>query len=65
MPEALINADITCPYCFSELTTSVDLSAGGQDYYEDCQVCCNPMQLVIHIDYEGELSSIDVQPGND
>ncbi len=64
MPQALTHTNITCPYCYSEFTTEVDVTAGSQDYYEDCQVCCNPIELYIEIDEDGEITRIDVQPGN-
>ncbi len=36
---------ICCPYCGETLTIVLDLSAGSQSYVEDCQVCCQPMQI--------------------
>lgn len=64
MSQALVDTTVTCPYCYSNFTTTVDVTAGSQEYYEDCQVCCNPLQLFIHIDADGEITRIDVQPGN-
>jgi hypothetical protein len=34
-----------CPYCGEPVDASVDCSAGDQDYYEDCPVCCRPMAI--------------------
>ncbi len=65
MPEALIFTHVTCPYCFSKSETTVDASAGSQVYYEDCQVCCAPMELSIHLNDDGELERIRVRRGND
>ena len=65
MPQALVHSDITCPYCFSSISTEIDVSAGNQDYYEDCQVCCAPMALGVHISDEGEVEAVEVSPGND
>ena len=64
MPQALVFCDITCPYCYSANSTEVDISAGSQDYVEDCQVCCAPMELFIHINDQGEVAGVDVKPGN-
>lgn len=64
MPQALLHSPITCPYCYSENSTEVDVSAGSQDYYEDCEVCCAPMALSVRVDDQGELKPIDVKPGN-
>lgn len=35
----------TCPYCWQEVSMLVDLSAGGQTYIEDCENCCNPIEI--------------------
>lgn len=32
--------DIECPYCGETISVLIDTSAGEQDYYEDCSVCC-------------------------
>jgi hypothetical protein len=45
--------DILCPYCGEVFTTTVDLSAGDQQYIEDCQVCCNPIVFSINMDMHG------------
>ena len=37
----------------------LDLSAGDQSYIEDCQVCCQPMQLSFAVD-AGRLRSLQV-----
>ncbi|MBI3774381.1 MAG: CPXCG motif-containing cysteine-rich protein [Gammaproteobacteria bacterium] len=47
---------IGCPYCGEQIEILIDVSAGDQDYIEDCQVCCKPINLSIHIDHEGDLS---------
>ena len=36
-----------CPYCWEEISMLVDLSQDYQNYIEDCEVCCNPIQLTI------------------
>jgi hypothetical protein len=38
-------ATITCPYCGELNEVLVDTSSGGQDYIEDCQVCCRPIEI--------------------
>jgi hypothetical protein len=44
-------AEFCCACCGEVNLTFVDLSAGGQQsYVEDCQVCCRPNVLCIHID---------------
>ncbi|MGM5469696.1 CPXCG motif-containing cysteine-rich protein [Flavobacteriaceae bacterium LMO-SS05] len=39
-----------CPYCWEEISMLVDYSQKHQNYIEDCEVCCNPIQLVISIE---------------
>jgi transposase-like protein len=48
--EALQNHDITCPYCGETNSLEIDCSSGSQDYIEDCQVCCRPINIFINID---------------
>ena len=38
----------------------VDLSAGAQSYVEDCQICCQPMQIAFDVDDE-ELVELRVE----
>ncbi|AUP78725.1 CPXCG motif-containing cysteine-rich protein [Flavivirga eckloniae] len=37
----------TCPYCWETISMLVDNSISKQSYIEDCEVCCNPIQLNI------------------
>ncbi|MFV0573329.1 MAG: CPXCG motif-containing cysteine-rich protein [Xanthomarina gelatinilytica] len=34
-----------CPYCWETLSMLLDTSQSQQDYVEDCEVCCNPIQI--------------------
>jgi hypothetical protein len=49
---------ILCPYCWERYETEVDLSGGSFSYVEDCQVCCQPIQLSCEIDDDGRLGSV-------
>lgn len=50
----LIDAEFYCAYCGERNDTTVDPSAGdGQEYVEDCQVCCRPNRLWIELDEAG------------
>jgi hypothetical protein len=51
---------ILCPYCWERYEIEVDLSAGSFSHVEDCQVCCQPIQLSCDVDDEGRL--IGVKP---
>ena len=44
---------IDCPYCGESYTTLVDASAGDQDYIEDCEVCCRPIEIHLEITVDG------------
>lgn len=44
-----------CPYCFEKISMLLDASVDDhQSYVEDCEVCCNPIQL----SYNAENSKI-------
>ena len=34
----------TCPYCWSRISMVLDASQ-SQSYIEDCEGCCNPIQI--------------------
>jgi len=60
MSDRLLLRRILCPFCAEPLQVQLDLSAGDQDYIEDCQVCCQPMRIRYAVD-NGGLLNIDVQ----
>ncbi len=34
-----------CPYCWKEVSILLDTSISNQTYIEDCEVCCNPIEI--------------------
>ena len=34
-----------CPYCWEEISMILDVSIPQQSYIEDCEVCCNPIEV--------------------
>ena len=34
-----------CPYCWESISMLLDTSVINQAYVEDCEVCCNPIQI--------------------
>lgn len=34
-----------CPYCDAQISMLVDCSASRQKYVEDCEVCCQPIEV--------------------
>lgn len=49
---------VECPYCGEPFTTTVDCSAGDQDYVEDCPVCCRPIDFSVALDATGRIGSL-------
>jgi len=54
------NVETYCPSCGEAIQLLVDCSIPDQDYIEDCQVCCRPIQITAQIDSEG-IPAITVQ----
>jgi len=44
-----------CPYCWEEISMLLDPSVSKQVYVEDCEVCCNPIEITAGFE-NGELS---------
>ena len=34
-----------CPYCGERISMVLDTSVKGQTYIEDCEVCCQPVEV--------------------
>ena len=41
---------VQCPYCWERFELLVDLSIESQDYIEDCEVFCRPIDFSIEVD---------------
>jgi hypothetical protein len=48
---------LDCPYCGESFETTADVSAGSQDYIEDCAVCCRPIEVHVEVE-DDELVSV-------
>ena len=59
MDESIVDKRIHCPFCAEAMDIVIDLSAGGQSYIEDCQVCCQPIQITFETG-QGELLTLSV-----
>ncbi len=55
----LEDVEVQCPYCGESFASVADCSAGDQTYIEDCQVCCQPIVFVLHIDHAGNMVSLE------
>jgi hypothetical protein len=51
---------VDCAFCGEPFVVEVDTTAGGeQSYFEDCPVCCRPMEIFVR-SRPGEVLSISV-----
>lgn len=49
-----------CPYCWEEISMVLDPSVTQQTYIEDCEVCCNPLE--VHVQFqEGTLALFEAK----
>ncbi|HYJ42092.1 MAG TPA: CPXCG motif-containing cysteine-rich protein [Steroidobacteraceae bacterium] len=55
---------VSCPYCGEEFETSVDASAGLCSYVEDCQVCCQPIEMELRVDENGAFAELLLRRGD-
>ena len=39
-----------CPYCWEQISMLIDVSQSQQTYIEDCEICCNPIQISVVIE---------------
>lgn len=49
-----------CPYCWEEISMLIDTSVSVQKYIEDCEVCCNPIEIFTQVE-DGEIMAFDAQ----
>lgn len=50
----------TCPHCWQTVVILLDLSAGDQTYVQDCEVCCNPIEIAYQVE-QGEIADFEVR----
>lgn len=49
---------IRCQYCNKIFAINIDPSAGIEQQFEyDCEFCCRPLVVTIHIDQHGKLEA--------
>ena len=39
-----------CPYCWEEISMLLDTSVRKQTYIEDCEICCNPIEIFVRFE---------------
>jgi hypothetical protein len=60
----LQDISILCPYCGEQIGILVDCSIPSQEYIEDCQVCCRPINLSVVVS-EGQQPVVSVRREDD
>jgi hypothetical protein len=51
--------ELQCPWCGEAYGSQIDLTDCSRCYIEDCQVCCQPIEVSLEVNDEGVL--LDVQ----
>ena len=46
---------VHCPYCGEIIELVIDCSIDQQNYIEDCEVCCCPIDVDVSIDFDGQV----------
>ncbi|MCG2460684.1 CPXCG motif-containing cysteine-rich protein [Flavobacteriaceae bacterium F89] len=49
-----------CPYCWEEISMLLDTSVPKQTYIEDCEVCCNPIEVTA-LFKDGDLAGFETR----
>ena len=44
-----------CPHCGETISVLLDVSVPDQEYIEDCEVCCRPIEISYQISSDGEI----------
>ncbi len=51
--------ELQCPYCGEVYGTPVDLTDSSRFYIEDCQICCQPIEVTLEVSDAGELIRVE------
>ena len=46
----MLEKEFTCPYCWENQSRLFDPSILNQNFIEDCEVCCNPIDFHITVE---------------
>ena len=56
MVDPLIETRVQCPYCWERFNLLIDTSVTPQEYVEDCEICCRPIDFIVDLDDHGQVS---------
>ena len=54
----MIEHFFTCPYCWEQISMLLESSDDMQNYIEDCEVCCQPIQIEYF--FKKEIKSFNI-----
>ncbi len=49
-----------CPYCAQQISMLLEELYGSQNYIEDCQVCCNPIDISYDL-IDGKIENLNAK----
>ena len=52
----LTEQSVGCPYCGETIDVLIDSSDAEQQYIEDCQVCCKPINFLVSESINGDVT---------
>ncbi|WP_297810492.1 CPXCG motif-containing cysteine-rich protein [uncultured Methylophaga sp.] len=55
---------IMCPYCGEYFSVVIDCSVADQQYIEDCEVCCRPIEFHVVVNGNDDYA-LTVQTENE
>jgi hypothetical protein len=56
--------ELQCPWCAEVYGSMIDLTDSSRCYIEDCQICCQPIEVQLEVSEQGELLSAQTQRVN-
>ncbi|MDH3220758.1 MAG: CPXCG motif-containing cysteine-rich protein [Gammaproteobacteria bacterium] len=54
MINEIIESRVQCPYCWEAFSLLIDASVALQEYTEDCEICCRPIDFIVEVDEQGQ-----------
>lgn len=52
-----------CPACGAPISVVLDLSVDEQEYVEDCEICCRPLEIAYTVEH-GEVVEFSATPAS-
>ena len=53
-----------CPACGAPVSIVLDLSVESQEFVEDCEICCRPLDIAYTVE-DGEVTEFSATPAQD